>query len=321
MTAASIALALFGAVLFAVSAALQHHAAGVHGGEPAPVPVPVLDGTGLGALTVETVAPQRVRAPRRLLLLGRLMRDPWWLLGWAAGLTGFASQAVALHLGSIVVVQAIQVTQLIFALPLATVPAGRAPLLRDWLGSGSVCVGLAVLLAVRGTVPQTTGRRSEVWLVVAVAAVLILALLRASRPLDRYGRQYRTGAVGVAAGTCFCLTAVFLVLVGDDYAHHGLWGVVFDWPLYGLAASTLLGTVLVQDAFAGGSLPAAMTAMVITDPVASWIAGTVLFDARPTFVAGTLSGSAVAAGFIVLGVGALANSPTLRDVHRSPGTR
>ena len=73
----------------------------------------------------------------------------------------------------------------------------------------------------------------------------------------------------------------------------------------------MLGLLLVQDAFAGGSLPAAMTAMVTTDVVASWILGTVLFDARPRLDGPTLWGSAVAVGFIALGVVALANSPTV----------
>jgi hypothetical protein len=306
-------LALLAAILFAVSAALQHHSAGVHGRRLAAEP-------GILALEERVRLPLQVPAirwPRALLLLGRLVRDRWWLLGWLASVAGFAAQAAALHLGSIVAVQAVIVTQMVFALPLTTVPAGRAPLRQDWLGSASVCIGLVILLFVRGVVAQTTGRRFEVWWIAGVAAVLILSLLRAAKRLDRCGqRQYRTGAVAIAAGICFCMTAAFLVLVSADVVHRGVPAGLLNWPLLGLCTSTFSGMLLVQDAFAGGSLPAAMTAMVVTDVVASWITGTVLFDARPRLDGATLLGSALAVGFIVLGVVAMANSPTFRERYR-----
>jgi len=311
-TTASILLALLGALLFAVSAALQHHVVGEHARQLTSVAHPAID---LG-----DPDDRPVRRPLRVLaLLRRLARDPLWLLGWVANLAGFAAQAAALHLGSIVIVQALLVTQLLFALPLSVLSSRRRPLRRDWLGTAAVCAGLATLLTVRGAVPQTTGRRSEVWLVVCVAAGLILLLLLVSRVAT--GQQYRTAAIGASAGICFCLTAVFLVLIGDDVARGGAPAAVTDWPVPGLCASTLLGLVLVQRAFAAGTLPAAMTAMVVTDPVSSWIAGTVLFDAGPRWGAGVLAGSAVGVAFIALGVAALANSPTLRDESRSPATQ
>jgi hypothetical protein len=331
---ASVLLALLGAAMFAVSAALQHHVVGIHArqltsvahpaielgepelgepelGEPE-LGEPELGEPELGAVVIRGLGGRRLRV---LALLRRLARDPLWLLGWVANLVGFAAQAAALHLGSIVIVQALLVTQLLFALPLSALPARRRPLRRDWLGTLAVCAGLATLLTVRGAVPQTTGRRSEVWLVGCVAAGLILLLLLVSRVAT--GQQYRTAAIGAGAGICFCLTAVFLVLIGDDVARGGAPAAVTDWPVPGLCASTLLGLVLVQRAFAAGTLPAAMTAMVVTDPVCSWIAGTVLFDAGPRWDAGMLAGSAAGVGLIALGVAALANSPTLRDESRS----
>jgi drug/metabolite transporter (DMT)-like permease len=269
--------------------------------------------------------PRRTSLARRpvqmVTLLLRLARDPLWLLGWVTNLAGFAAQAVALHLGSIVIVQALLVTQLLFALPLSTLPQRRRPLRRDWLGTAAVSAGLALLINARGTVPQATGRPNALWLVVAGAAVLIALLLWMARLVRPRGPQYRTAAVAAAAGICFCLTAVFLVVLGNDLAARGDLSDLIGWPLLGLAASTLLGMLLVQDAFASGSLPAAMTAMTITDPVASGIAGTILFDRRPPLHPGALAGALVAVGLIAVGVAALANSPTLRGEDRSPGTR
>jgi drug/metabolite transporter (DMT)-like permease len=360
---ASILLGLLGALLFAVSAAAQHHAAGVHGrdlsgappidvtpgsrvksgsgveteavpgprpaagpAEPPPaagaVAVALEVRQGLAAAADATPTGARRRWPvRALILIGRLARDPLWLAGWVANVAGFGAQALALHLGSIVIVQALLVTQLLFALPLSALSSRRWPLRRDWFGTVAVCSGLVLLLTSRGPVPQTTARRLETWLVVCTAGALVLTLLLVSRLFRAQRQQYRTAAVAAAAGICFCLTAIFLVLIGAAIAQHGVVDGIIGWPLLGLCGSTGLGLVLVQDAYAGGSLPAAMTAMAITDPVASWIAGSILFDARPQVSAATLSGCVVAVGLIALGVAALANSPTLRDESRSPDTR
>lgn len=280
---ASIALALTGAMLYAVSAALQQRAAqrGVQ----------VAGGWML------------------LSLLRRLYRDPMWRLGWVVNVAGFAAQALALHLGSIAVVQALLVTQLLFALPM-----GRRPLRRDWAATAAVCTGLVVLLTVRGSVPQTATRRPIIWLIVITAAALIALLVSVSRsPALPGGAGAAAGAA--AAGICFCLSAIFLVYAGDDAARRGVLAAVLDWPLLGLCVSTLLGLVLVQTAFARGSLPAAMTSMTIVDPVASWIAGTLLFDAQPVFGPRMVLGSVLAAILIITGVVTLAYSPTVREQH------
>jgi drug/metabolite transporter (DMT)-like permease len=277
---------------------------------------------GLAAHPDAAPAGTRRRWPvRALLLIGRLARDPVWLAGWVANVAGFGAQALALHLGSIVIVQALLVTQLLFALPLSALSSRRWPLRRDWFGTVAVCAGLVLLLTSRGPVPQTTARRLETWLVICAAGALILTLLLVSRLFGADRQQYRTAAVAAAAGICFCLTAIFLVLIGAAISQQGIVDGILGWPLLGLCASTGLGLVLVQDAYAGGSLPAAMTAMAITDPVASWIAGSILFDARPQVSAATLTGTVIAVGLIAIGVAALANSPTLRDETRSPGTR
>src|SRR6185503_15997502 len=56
-------------------------------------------------------------------LLRGLTRNKRWLAGWATNVTGFGFHATALHLGSITVVQAIMVMQLLFALPFAVAPS------------------------------------------------------------------------------------------------------------------------------------------------------------------------------------------------------
>lgn len=70
----SIVLALTGALLFAVSAALQQRAARHRARSTGDGPGPVG-------------------------LMRRLYADPLWRLGWLLNVAGFAVQALALHLG------------------------------------------------------------------------------------------------------------------------------------------------------------------------------------------------------------------------------
>src|SRR3546814_8423193 len=53
-----------------------------------------------------------------LALFTRLLRDPQWWLGSSVAAVGFALQAAALGLGSVLLVQALLVTSLLFALPI-----------------------------------------------------------------------------------------------------------------------------------------------------------------------------------------------------------
>jgi hypothetical protein len=333
----SIALALVAALLFAVSAALQQHAARstalrmqraeaaqrgephadlaewADGAGPLAGPSGAATGTALAERPPDTLSerPPRVRL-RILVLLLRLLRDPWWLAGWLANVIGFGLHAVALHRGSIAVVQAVLVVQLLFALPLAAIPTATWPLRRDWVGMAAVCTGLISLLLIRGEIPQTTARRGTVPLVALVAGAMVLVLLAVAHLVRRHV-QTRTAAVAVAAGINISMTAVFLVFVTDDVAKRGLLATVVDWPMLGIVTSTVLGMVLVQEAFASGSLATALTATTITDPLVSWAAGGMLFDVRPPLQIATIVGGTLAGALVVVGVALLANSPTLHD--------
>ena len=79
-------------------------------------------------------------------LLVRLVRRPLWLLGLLADLAGFALQALALRRGSLVVVQPLITTSLLFTLALSALsyhePISRA----EWRAVILVLAGLCVFL-------------------------------------------------------------------------------------------------------------------------------------------------------------------------------
>ncbi len=75
-----------------------------------------------------------------------LIRQPLWLLGWAAAAAGFAFQAVALHIGQLSVVQPLLVTELVFALILRRFWVHQHIAKMSWIAALVTCAALVVFL-------------------------------------------------------------------------------------------------------------------------------------------------------------------------------
>src|SRR5690242_2482501 len=246
------ALALAAAFLFALSAFMQQRAARTVVGTDA---ASLRDASGVKRL------------------FDRLLRGRMWLAGWLTNLGGVGTQAVALKLGSVAAVQPLMAAQLVFVLSLASGEQRRWPSRRDWVSALAVCAGLVLLVVADASSLTAQPHRNRVFMatVCVVSGVVVL------RQLSRY--VFPSLLVGVAAGLCHALNAVYLKLTVEDLYHGGAAAVVFDWPVYGLAATALSGMLLVQIAFASGPLPPAVAAMSVTNPVASFVLGILAFDA------------------------------------------
>jgi drug/metabolite transporter (DMT)-like permease len=280
-------LALASAVVFAAAGATQHSA--TH------------------ALARSRPRPTRLgRWMPVLAVIPAIAVSRTWWLGFALNVGGFWLHSAALHLSSITIVQALLSIQLIFTVPFAAVRTHTRPLARDWAGAVASCAGVAILVLTRGGAEQTMGRSHLVPVVLGLGVVTMATLVLSARFVPR---RTRTALVGTAAGVGFSLSAVLIVVTADRLVHNGWHSLLSFWSLYALALSGVTAAVLVQDAFASGSLPAAMTAMLVADPVASWAWGAVVFDrVRPA--PPTLAAMAVSALLIGVGVALLAYSPT-----------
>lgn len=293
----AIGLALLAGLLFAVAASLQQR------------------GT-----RVSLAAQKQDEPPHGLLAalpvagaLRRLVRNRVWLGGWVTNLSGFLSQAAALHLGSVSLVQPLLVSQLLFSLPLAsTTRPRRRPLLRDWIAAATIVGGIVLFLTQRSGNPLNgTADRGRVIIAGVVTAVLVGLLLFAGARIGPR-RVLHAAVVSVAAGLCFAMSAVLMKLTTDDLLHRGVVATAVDWPGYALAVSTLLGLLIEQDAFATGSLPTAIAGMTITNPFASYAIGVLAFhESVPTDI-GTLAAFTGAAALLAAGVVGLAHSPTVQ---------
>ncbi|WP_127503042.1 DMT family transporter [Actinoplanes solisilvae] len=295
----SVILGLLSALLFAASATLQQHAA--HGAAVA-APAPTKQ-TGVA------VALPVVRTARKLI------RDRVWLLGTAANVAGSLVQAAALYFGSVAVVQVVLVSQLIFTLWLSAHWDRRRPSVMELGSAIAICAGIAIFLSVPGTAPQAgDANRGRVLIATFCAAALVGVLVLVSA-----GRHHKVRAVpiAIAAGVFFAISAALLKITTDELFHEGVAATATDWPGYVLIVANVSGFILEQDAFATGTLPPAVTAMTITNPVVSYIVGVLAFHAHFPSSIGGLAALAGASVLVILGVAGLAHSPAVMR-HKAP---
>jgi len=236
----------------------------------------------------------------RLMLT--LLTNPVWALGAAINFAGFLLQAVALHEGSVSLVQPLMPTQLLFALLFAALRARHWPTGRDWAASLAICAGIVlVLVAGHPHEGMSVAPASRVATVAASAAIAIALLL-----LLAHGRRPAIAAAltATAAGCCFATTAIFLKLVADRAAAEGLSTLAGHPAFWAMLVTTTLGTVLTQAALAAGPLPWAVAAMTVANPMVGYASACVAFSARPPAPAT----SALAAALLIAGAIGLATS-------------
>ena len=286
------ALGLAAAFLFALSAFLQQRAARAAVGDTSTL----RDASGV------------------MRLLGRLVRNRTWLVGWITNLCGVGTQAAALKVGSVAAVQPLMASQLLFVLTLASGEQRRWPSTRDWLSALAVCAGLVLLVTADAS--SLTGAPHPHRVLMATACMVGLIVIL--RQLSRHTFPWLAGPlVGVAAGLSHALNAVYLKLTVEDVYHGGAAATLFDWPVYALTVAALSGMLLVQIAFASGPLPPAVAAMSVTNPVASFVLGILAFDAPAPRGLGVLSAIAVSGVLITVGIVGLANASSTRRLYRA----
>src|SRR3981189_1183495 len=121
--------------------------------------------------TIDVPSDQGVSA----VMFTTLLRRPLWWAGTAAAVAGYAFQALALIKGSLILVQPLLVSALLFALPLSARLAGRRVTRGEWLWAGLLTIGLAVFVLLARPGPQDSLASLPVAAIVAsVCGVIIL---------------------------------------------------------------------------------------------------------------------------------------------------
>ncbi len=229
-----------------------------------------------------------------------LVRRPLWLLGIACMAGTLVFSSVALYFGTLVVVQPLLVTELVFTLAL------RHWWLRDrvdgrsWGAAAMMSAGLAAFLVVANPSAGLAEPSAAKWTVALVSRGVLLLLLLAFG--SRGSPRRRAALVGAATGLVWSVDAGFVKSATGVLARSGWSGMLVHWSFYAAVVTGLLGTGLLQWALSVGPLVASQPAIVIVDPLASITLGIELFGERISRGGGALALEGLALAVMVAGI-------------------
>ncbi|MDR2378701.1 MAG: DMT family transporter [Bifidobacteriaceae bacterium] len=215
---------------------------------------------------------------RGLRLFGRLARSPLWCAGACGDAVGFALQAVALAFGSVVLVQPVLVTAMVFALPLAAWWNGRRIARADLVWALVVVAGLAVFTVVGDSSKGSVSDAAGPWLWPGLAfGSACLGLWLAGRVARGPAKAL---ALGALAGVVYGIIAPLTELTVAHFGQVGVFGLFRSWPLYALIVCLLAGTAWQQAAFHAGDLGSSLPATQVLEPVVAVALGLWALGAR-----------------------------------------
>ena len=202
-----------------------------------------------------------------------LLKDRSWWLGSGVSAIGFALQAAALGLGSVLLVQALMVTSLLFALPISARAAHRKVSRWEWTWAALLAAAVAVIVTVGNPTEGQSRASLETWsLVVAVlGSILVLCVLGASRWHGTVSAVLLAFVSGALWGVFAILTKGVVDLLGD-----GIWALLRSPELYAWAAVAVAGTAWQQSSFRAGTVTASLPTMTVSEPIVACVLGVVV---------------------------------------------
>ena len=233
-----------------------------------------------------------------------LLRRPLWWAGTAAAVAGYGFQALALAYGSLLLVQPILVSALLFALPMSARLANRRVTRGEWIWALVLTAALAVFVVLAKTQPGDY--EASLPLSGLVALICVVAVLACVLVAVRTAGWRRAVLLAVAVGVLFGVVAVLTKLVMYLLTTDGVGKVVTAPALYLLVLLGVVAVFLQQSAFHAGSLQTSVPTMLVLEPVIAVVLGAVVLGEHLTVngfkaVAITIAVAAMAAATIALG--------------------
>ena len=234
------------------------------------------------------------------------VRDARWWLGGMGAIANYSLQAGALALGSVMLVTALQVTSLLFALPIYARLAHHRVTRWEWFWAVTLAGALAVLVTVGD--PGTGSSRGSLgtWAAVAVVMgpILVACVLGARIWADS---TIAPVLLAVVAGSSLALFA--LLTKGAIGAVSGGFGAFLRAPeSYCLIPAALAGMIFQQSAFRAGALTASLPTVTVAKPVVAsmlgvFVLGETLNTSGPRVVTLLTAGVLVAVATVALARG------------------
>jgi drug/metabolite transporter (DMT)-like permease len=243
----------------------------------------------------------------RASLIGRLVRNPRWLLATLIGLLGWPLEIAALLMAPLTVVQPCLASGLVLLLVLGVTRLGEKPGRREYGAVAAIVVGVA---GIAWAAPARTTSNAGA---LPIAIALFLVTIPVVAPYMVRGRSSAAGTLAViGAGFGYAWTAIASKLLTDELSAGSLL-VAAIW-LATAAASE--GIALLSEMSALGRRPATRVAPVMfaVQVIVPVILAPLIFEESWSDTPGGGAGLVVAILFILAGVIALAGSEAVGAV-------
>jgi drug/metabolite transporter (DMT)-like permease len=232
-----------------------------------------------------------------IVMLRTLLGAPLWWAGTAAAVAGYGFQALALGWGSLLLVQPVLVSALLFALPLSAHLAGRRVTRAEWIWAlvltGSLTVFVVLARATSGDYDI------PVSVTMAVAVVCAAAVLACVIVATRSTNWRRAVLLAVAVGVLFGVVAVLTKIVMHMLIEGRVVSALTTPALYLVLTLGVIATLLQQSAFHAGSLQTSVPTMLVLEPVVAVLLGAIVLGEH-------LSISGLEPVALVIAIGAMA---------------
>jgi drug/metabolite transporter (DMT)-like permease len=206
-------------------------------------------------------------------LVANFLRDSQWRWGAVVLVASIGLQAAALSQGSVLLVQPLHMTALLFALPINARLSRRTMTRQEWIWAGLLTVAVVVFVIVGNPHVGRSSASLQTWAVVAgVLGPLLVGCVVAARV---WGGVFAAVLLAFVSGSFWGIFAVLtkevVQLLGD-----GGWDLLRTPELYAWLLVAVGGFAFGQSAFAKGSLTASMPILQVSQPVVAAVLGVVV---------------------------------------------
>jgi drug/metabolite transporter (DMT)-like permease len=209
----------------------------------------------------------------QLQLLRKLVRNRRWRWGVVILVVSIVLQAAALDQGSVLLVQALLVLSLLFALPISARLTRRTVTGREWIWATLLTAAVTVIVTVGNPEAGHATASLRTWaMVVAVLGPLLVGSLVAARV---WGGALAAVLFAFVSGSLWGVFAVLTKGVVHPLGQGG-WGVFASAELYAWVLVALGGFAWEQSAFRAGALTASMPTLQVSQPVVAALLGVVV---------------------------------------------
>ena len=215
------------------------------------------------------------RSVGQIQLIAHLLRNQRWLWGAVLLVASIVLQAAALAQGSVLLVQALLMLAVLFALPINARLSHRTVTAAEWIWSGLLTAAVIVVVTVGHPQSGRSSASLRTWAAVAVVfAPLLVACVVVGR---RRGGPVAAMLFAFVSGSLWGVFAV-LTKVVDGRLGDGGWAVIRTPEVYAWLLALVGGFMWGQAAFRAGPLTASMPTLEMAQPVVAAVLGVVVLD-------------------------------------------